>query len=113
MSYSFDNDFDEINTYPDKYFPISIRKLADLLNVGRNRLFTFLRNEGVLHPNNEPGYASEKDWFVENEMYIKEELKHNTKATKKGALEIQKMVEKFGRKNIQALKVYNPGGNYF
>jgi len=106
MSYGFD--IDEVGSLPDSYFPMSMSQLAKRLAVGRNRFLTFLRDEGVLHPNNEPGWASEDDWFVQGERTVADKLLIITYVTKKGALEIKNLVLEYGRDNIQKFKVYKP-----
>ena len=106
MSYSFD--FDDLDTTPDSYFPLSMSQFAKRLKLGKNKLLTFLRNEGVLKPNNLPGFASEADWFKEYEYYAQGKLKLTRYITKKGAFAIRKLVVAYGRDNIQRLKIYKP-----
>ena len=106
MSYRFD--IDELDTTPDRFYPLSMSQFAKKLNLGKNKLLTFLRNEGVLHPNNQPGWASEDDWFIVREISVRNKLKHSRYITKKGAMEIRKLIDAYGRGNIQKLKVKKP-----
>jgi len=106
MSYRFD--FDELDNIPDSFYPLSINQFAKRLNLGRNKFLTFLRIVGVLHPNNLPGWASEDDWFIEREYNAQGRIKITRYLTKKGAIEIRKLVDAYGRDNIQKLKVQKP-----
>jgi Uncharacterized phage-encoded protein len=77
----------------------TVAKLLDYYNIGRNRLFQFLRNLKILMKNNEP-YQSyiERGWFKVKEKLINGEFIKVTYTTNKGIEGIKKLLEKYGYK---------------
>lgn len=77
----------------------TVAKLLDYYNIGRNRLFQFLRNLKVVMKNNEP-YQSyvERGWFKVKEKLINGEFIKVTYTTNKGIEGIKRLLEKYGYK---------------
>lgn len=77
----------------------TVAKLLDCYNLGRNRLFQFLRTLKILMKNNEP-YQSyiERGWFKVKEKLVNGEFIKVTYTTNKGIEGIKKLLEKYGYK---------------
>lgn len=77
----------------------TVAKLLDCYNLGRNRLFQFLRSLKILMKNNEP-YQSyvERGWFKVKEKLVNGEFIKITYTTNKGIEGIKNLLDKYGYK---------------
>ncbi|NUU94797.1 hypothetical protein XO10_00480 [Marinitoga sp. 1135] len=88
--------FDELISTDGKY---TMSEVAKLLNWGRNRLFKFLRMQGILRNNNEPyqeyvdrGYFKLRTYTIKHTDF--EEVKVQTLVTPKGLEWIRKILKR-------------------
>lgn len=102
---------DFFNQVADSKDAIDMGSVAKVLNygMGRNKLFEFLRNEGILMSNNQP-YQQYQDmgWFrVVEQKYTKPDssthISTKTLVYQKGLQAIQKRISKQAEKNLSSL----------
>jgi len=101
---------DVIVDYGNNY---TVKQVANVLGVGRNDFFDWLRSNGYLTKDNEPyqRYIGKQAYFIVREAVVSNKVRHTTYVTPLGLTHFAKKIEKLEgirNKSSKSLVLFNP-----